>query len=214
MDVLVTGFEPFGNSDRNPSREVARVLDGRTIAGLKVTGRVLPVSMRAIGDALARVFEDPPPRIVVALGLANGESMVRIERYGVNLADFPLADNDGEKVVDRAIVPDGPPSFATTLPNRAIREALLQAGIPARLSNTAGTYLCNASIYLLGDMIRKRALETRFGFLHLPYMPEQVAALLATPHAERQPKQVPSMSLATMLRAVETAVATAAASSI
>ena len=210
MDVLVTGFEPFGISDRNPSREVARVLDGRTIAGLKVTGRVLPVSMRAIGNALERVLEETPPKLIVALGLANGESMVRIERYGVNLADFPLADNDGETVVDRPVLPDGPPALATTLPNRAIRDALLAAGIPARLSSTAGTYLCNACIYLLGDMILKREWPTRFGFLHLPYMPEQVAALLASPQGVRQPEQVPSMSIATMLRAVETAVATAA----
>ena len=210
MDVLVTGFEPFGISDRNPSREVARVLDGRTIAGLKVTGRVLPVSMRAIGNALERVLEEAPPKLIVALGLANGESMVRIERYGVNLADFPLADNDGETVVDRPVLPDGPPALATTLPNRAIRDALLAAGIPARLSSTAGTYLCNACIYLLGDMILKREWPTRFGFLHLPYMPEQVAALLASPQGVRQPEQVPSMSIATMLRAVETAVATAA----
>jgi pyroglutamyl-peptidase len=211
VDVLVTGFEPFGISDRNPSREVARVLDGRTIAGLKVTGRILPVSMRAIADALTRVLDESEPRMIVALGLANNEAMIRIERYGHNLADFPIADNDGETVLDRPVLPDGPPALATTLPNRQIREALLAAGIPARLSSTAGTYLCNTCIYLLGDMIRQRAWATRFGFLHLPYMPEQVAAILAGPEGRKQPEQLASMSLATMLRAVETAIATTAA---
>jgi pyroglutamyl-peptidase len=211
MDVLVTGFEPFGISDRNPSREVARVLDGRTIAGLKVASRILPVSMRAIADALNRVLDEAQPKIIVALGLAGSESMIRIERYGVNLADFPLADNEGELVVDRPVLPDGPPALVTSLPNRQIRDALLAAGIPARLSTTAGTYLCNTLIYLLGDTIQKREWNTRFGFLHLPYMPEQVAAILAGPEARKQPEQMASMSLATMLRAVETTVATTAA---
>ena len=211
MEVLVTGFEPFGISDRNPSREVARVLDGRTIAGLKVSGRILPVSMRAISDALTRVLDEGQPKIIVALGLATSESMVRIERYGVNLADFKIADNEGDLAVERPVITDGPPAVATTLPNRPIRDALLAAGIPARLSNTAGTYLCNACIYLLADIIQKRELATRFGFLHLPYMPEQVAAILASPDGRKQPDQMASMSLATMLRAVETTIATTAA---
>ena len=208
-DILVTGFEPFGGDDRNPSQEIARNLDGRSIGGLGVAGRVLPVSMRRFPEALRAVLDETRPRLILSLGLAGGETMIRIERYGVNLADFPIADNDGNRKLDQPLAPRGPDAISTTLPNRAIHDAVLAAGIPARLSNTAGTYLCNACIYLTGQEIAARQWDARFGLIHLPYLPEQVAALLAGPKAGRQAEQVASMALDTMTRAVETAIATA-----
>jgi pyroglutamyl-peptidase len=213
-DVLVTGFEPFGGDDRNPSQDIAHVLDGKTIGDMRVVGRILPVSMRRIAEALRAVLDETRPRLIVSLGLASGEAMIRIERYGVNLADFPIADNDGSRSVDELLATEGPDAVATTIPNRAIHEAILAAGIPARLSNTAGTYLCNACIYLTAGEIAARGWDARFGFIHLPYLPEQVAALLAGPGAARQPEQVASMSLETMIRAVETAIAACAQSNV
>ncbi|MCC6470587.1 MAG: pyroglutamyl-peptidase I [Alphaproteobacteria bacterium] len=210
-DVLVTGFEPFGGGDRNPSQEIARAVDGTSVGGGQVTGRVLPVSMRRLADALRQALDETRPRLIVSLGLAGGESMVRLERLGVNLADFPFGDNDGRKSLDEAIAPGGPAAFPTTLPNRAILNALLAAGIPARLSDTAGTYLCNACIYLTGKMLAERAAGAPFGFIHLPYMPEQVAALVS---AGSQPEQMASMPLALMARATELAIETALQSNV
>lgn len=204
--LLLTGFEPFGDSDRNPSLEIVRALDTRTIGGAQVTSRILPVSMQRIAAALDKVLDEAKPDIVLSLGLAGNESMIRIERYGVNLADFPIADNDGRRSVDQALVAGGAAAVATTLPNRAIYDALLAAGVPARLSNTAGSYLCNALIYLTAAALAGRGSPARFGFLHLPYLPEQVAALLAGPRAGRLPEQLASMSLETQIKAVEAAI--------
>jgi pyroglutamyl-peptidase len=211
-DVLVTGFEPFGGDARNPSQEIARALDGRTIGGMRVVGRVLPVSMRRIAEALRAALDETRPKLIMSLGLANGEAVIRIERYGVNLADFPIADNDGSRGVDRLLATGGPAAVATTIPNRAIHDAILAAGIPARLSNTAGAYLCNACIYLTGGEIAARGWDTPFGFLHLPYMPEQAAALLAA--GKRQPEPMASMSMELMIRAVEVAIAACAQSNV
>lgn len=206
MNLLLTGFEPFGDSDRNPSLEIARELDKRSIGGAQVTSRILPVSMQRIAAALDQVLDETRPDIVLSLGLAGNEAMIRIERYGVNLADFPIADNDGARSVDQALIADGAAAVATTLPNRAIFDALLAAGIPARLSNTAGSYLCNALIYLTQAALAKRGSKAPFGFLHLPYLPEQVAKLLASPRAGRLPEQIASMALETQVRATEVAI--------
>lgn len=208
MNLLLTGFEPFGDSDRNPSLEIARELDKRRIGDVQVMSRILPVSMQRIAAALDKVLDETRPGIVLSLGLAGHESMIRIERFGMNLADFPIADNDGARSIDQALIPDGTAGVATTIPNRAIYDALLAAGIPTRLSNTAGLYLCNACIYLTHVALAKRASPARFGFLHLPYLPEQVATLLAGPRSGRLPEQIASMSLETMIRAVEIAVET------
>jgi pyroglutamyl-peptidase len=213
-DVLVTGFEPFGKDDRNPSQEVACALDGRTLAGMRIAGRILPVSMQRIAEALRSALDETHPRLIVSLGLANGQSTIRVERYGVNLADFPIPDNDGSRNVDLSLAGNGPLAVATTLPNRAIHDALLAAGIPARLSTSAGAYLCNACIYLTAGEIEARGWDARFGFLHLPYLPEQVAALLAGPRAGRLPDQLASMSLETMIRAVELALGACAQSNV
>ncbi len=206
MNLLLTGFEPFGDSDRNPSLEIARALDKRAIGDARVASRILPVSMQRIAEALEKALDETKPDIVLSLGLAGNESMIRIERFGMNLADFPIADNDGARSVDQALVPGGVAGVATTLPNRAIHDALLAAGVPARLSNTAGTYLCNACIYLTQASLARRGSPARFGFLHLPYLPEQVATLLAGPRAGRLPEQIASMSLETQIRAVEIAI--------
>ncbi len=214
MSVLLTGFEPFDGGTINPSAEIVRALEGRTIGGLRVTGRVYPVSMQRISGAIGAALQETKPQIVVSLGLAGGEPVIRLERVGVNLVDFPVADNDGALLKDAKIVPNGPDAFASTLPMRAIHAALLHAGIPARLSNTAGAYLCNACLYLTGAALKERGSNATFGFIHLPYLPEQAAAHLANPKSGRAPDSCPSMSLDTMIRAVETAITIAAQSNV
>ena len=214
MTILLTGFEPFDGGTVNPSREIARALDGREIAGMNVRSRVYPVSLARIAGAVRTAIEETRPSLIVSLGLAGGEPMIRLERIGANLADFETADNDGVLQKDEPLVPGGPDAVAATLPMRAIRDALLGAGIPARLSNSAGLYLCNACLYHTGMMVKETRANARFGFIHLPYLPEQAALLLADPKNARQPERFASMALETMLRAVETAIAVSLQSNV
>ncbi len=203
--ALVTGFEPFGGEPRNPSLETARALDGRRIGGLDVVGRILPVSLAALPAALDELLADVRPDLVLSLGLAGGATALRLERFGVNLADFDMPDNDGTITRDRKLVPDGPAAVAATLPLDTIERALLAAGIPAAPSNSAGTYLCNALIYHLVYHLGLAARDGRgpvlFGFVHVPYLPEQVAA-----RRDRVAEPAPSMALDAMIRAAEIAI--------
>ena len=149
---------------------------------------------------------------MVSLGLWPGESMIRIERMAVNIADFEIADNDGTVVTDAAISANGAAALAASLPLRAIERAILDAGIPARLSATAGTFLCNACLYSFLEAAAERSPAVPCGFLHVPYMPEQVAERLAAARSEHglelhQRSDLASMSLDRMVKAVELAVA-------
>ena len=199
--VLVTGFEPFGGYASNPSADIARGLDGRRIAGAPVIGRVLPVDMAALDRALTTVLREVDPLAVILLGLAAGEAVIRLERVALNLADFGIPDNAGVRAKDLAIDARAGAALWTRLPVRAIQAKLLEAGIPARLSETAGTYLCNAAMY---RALARLPARVQCGFIHLPLTPAEVAARLDRDSAA--PIQ-PSMSLSVQRKAVEIAVA-------
>lgn len=204
--ILVTGFEPYAGFPSNPACEAMRALDGAEIAGLRVAGRLLPVAMARLGEALSAAIAETDPLAVISLGLAPGEPVIRIERVGLNLANFAAPDNDGARAQDRPVSGNGPAARLSTLPVRAIERALLHAGIPARLSETAGTYLCNACLYAGLGLLEERG-GARCGFLHLPFTPELAAArLLGTidDGGDRHPP--PSMELGRMIAAVRLAV--------
>ncbi len=176
--VLVTGFEPFGGDDLNPSALVARELSGRRIAGATVAARILPVELDGLEAALDAALGSlpAPPRAVVALGLAASEAVIRLERVALNVADFSIPDNAGALARNRPLEPGGPDGRLSRLPLVAILGALLARGIPARLSETAGLYLCNAAMYrLLGRL----PAGLPCGFVHLPPLPAQVARRIA-----------------------------------
>ena len=200
--ILVTGFEPYGGHGRNPSFEVMRALDGRVIEGVTVVGRTLPVSMAKLRPALA-VLLDTEFSAIVGLGLQPGASLIHIERSAANLADFDIADNDGVSIRDVVLSADGPAARLATLPLRAIERAMLAAGIPARLSASAGTYLCNACLYCCLEAVEARGRPVPCGFLHLPSMPEQVAEAAIK---QNRRCEMPSMELSRMVAAVEIAV--------
>lgn len=206
LPTLVTGFEPFAGLDRNPSAEVARRLDGRTVGGSRVIARMLPVSLATYRARLAAAIDEVRPGLVIALGLAQGAASVRVERVGINLLDFDIADNDGLVAADRPVEEGGPQARLSTIPVTAISAALLAAGIPAHGSTSAGAYLCNACLYSLAGLAETAEPRFACGFIHLPYLPEQVAGLMAT--GRRGCAETPSMSLDTMVRAVEIAIAT------
>jgi len=209
--VLITGFEPYGGRRINPAAEIAKALDGSTVDAFAVVGAILPVSQRGVSERLEALLTEHRPAAVISLGLAPGEPMIRLERFGLNLLDFEIPDNDGARLADAAIEPNGSTAMRATLPLRAIEAALLEAGIPARLSSTAGTYLCNATLYSLIRILDARFPASLGGFIHLPYLPEQVAQLLADGKRERrlelaQRSDIASMDLATQIRAVTIAV--------
>ncbi len=209
--VLITGFEPYGGRDVNPAHEVMSQLDGRHVGGCDVVGRSLPVRLDGLRADIAALLEDVKPDIVLSLGLWPGESVIRIERVALNLADFDIADNAGARLVDQPLVANGAAALLSTLPVREIETALLDAGIPAQLSNTAGAFLCNACLHGFLSAAVQLDEPVRCGFLHLPYLPQQVAGLLArrrqdpSPELHRQ-KELASMSLEMMVRAVELAI--------
>jgi pyroglutamyl-peptidase len=210
--VLVTGFEPFAGLDYNPSAEIAGTLDGREIGGCRVVGRLLPVDFARYHDALEALLAEFPPRVYIGFGLATGEDMIRIERFGVNLADFDIPDNAGARHVGRRIEPEGPDARAATLPCAEIRAALLEAGIPARLSNSAGSYLCNATLYSALGLCAGQPEAPPCGFIHLPYASEQVAELLRDGKGKLHGESIaPSLPIEMMLAAAERIVAVSVA---
>jgi pyroglutamyl-peptidase len=212
--ALITGFEPYGGRSLNPSAQLADALDGAHIDGLAVVGRKLPVAFAGLAERIDSVLDEVQPALVIALGLWPGEPMIRLERIGFNLANFEIADNAGARLEDAAIAPAGATALAASLPLRAIEQALLAAGIPTRLSNTAGTYLCNATLYTLLAAVERRGWRIPCGFIHLPYLPEQVAEMLIAARAGElelhQRADLASMDYAVMERALRLALAVTA----
>ena len=202
--VLISGFEPFAGLAYNPSAEIAQRLDGSEIGGRRVIGRLLPVDYARYRAALEALLIEHAPDLYVGFGLASGEDMIRIERFGVNLADFDIPDNAGARHIGRAIEPDGPDARSSTLPSAAIRTALLEAGIPARLSNSAGSYLCNAPLYSALGLCAARENSPLCGFIHLPYASHQVADLLREGKGPLHGDSLaPSLPIETMIAAAE-----------
>jgi pyroglutamyl-peptidase len=198
--ALVTGFEPYGGYTLNPSAEIARRLDGARIAGVPIVGRILPVALAELDAALAAALREVDPVAVVLLGLAPGEAALRLERVALNLADFTIADNVGARVADRPLDKSAGPATWSRLPLRAIQARLLAMGIPARLSETAGTYLCNASLHRALQTVPRRV---PCGFIHLPLLPAQVAETIERSPATAIPA---SMAFPIQRRAVEIAL--------
>ena len=198
--VLVTGFEPFDQDPVNPSWEVARALDGWVCDAATVHAVQLPCVFGAAIERLDAALAHRRPRLVIGLGLAAGRSEWQPERVAINCNDARIADNAGQRPIDTAVVPGGPAAYFSSLPVKAIVQALRAAGLPASVSNTAGTFVCNHVFYAL--MHRLAALPgVRGGFVHVPCLPEQAA---------RHPG-VPSMALATQVEAARILVRTALA---
>jgi pyroglutamyl-peptidase len=195
--ILLTGFEPFGTFPSNPAGEVAKALDGRAFGPEVVRGVVLPVHHADAAQAVARLVEESAPRAIVHLGLAGARARIALERVAVNVMDFEIADNAGYRATGEACVPGGPVAYFSTLPVAAMLAALIADGVPAYVSNTAGTYLCNQTMYTTLHRLQQRGLAIPAGFIHLP----QSAAMVAASGLDQ-----PSMDLPLMIRAIETAL--------
>jgi pyroglutamyl-peptidase len=211
-NILLTGFEGYGGRGLNPAAEVVRALDGETVGGARVTGAVLPVSYRRLAGEMTALVRSHRPRVVICLGLWPGEPVIRLERFGANLNAFEIPDNTG-LVESGPIEPGGPAARAATLPVDAILSRLLEAGIPARLSSTAGNFLCNALLYETLGIVEREAPGAPCGFIHVPYLPAQVADMIAAIAAERalelhQRADLASMALDTMVEGIRIAIET------
>ena len=173
MKILVTGFEPFGGETENPSAQVARGLPA-SLAGAEIVTAILPVTCRGALETVTEAIRHHRPDAVLSLGQAGGRATVSIERIAINVDDFSIPDNEGAQPKDQAIVPGGPAAYWSTLPIRAMEAAVRAAGVPCQISNTAGTYVCNHVMYGVAHYLAQHRPTARSGFVHIPYLPQQV----------------------------------------
>lgn len=192
MKALVTGFDAFGGEAVNPSSLAVAKLRKR-IGGVVVHTARLPTSYANSAKVLRAAIEKVKPDIVLCVGQAGGRTELCLERVAINVQDACIRDNDGKQPIDRPVVKSGPAAHFTTLPIKACVAAMRKAGLPAAVSNTAGTFVCNHIFYALMDLAAGHPTPLRGGFLHIPYVPEQASRLGG----------VPSMALDDIVRGIE-----------
>ncbi len=193
--VLLTGFEPFGGDGDNPSGEAVHLVAAHWGGPEVLVTAVLPVTFEGAAARLRELLAEHRPDVVVAAGLAGGRTAIGIERIAVNLIDARIPDNDGAQPVDEPSIPGAPAAHFATLPVKAIVGALDAAGIPAEVSHSAGTFVCNHVFFTALDAA---APGTRAGFVHVPWSSEHAP----DPDAAALP-------LRAIARALEIAVRTA-----
>lgn len=182
MNLLITGFEPFDGDTINPSAALAARLGAMRFVGATVTTLVLPCAFAPLARTLHDAMDAVRPDLVIGFGLATGRAEISIERVAINVIDARIPDNLGHAPIDEPVVADGPAAYFSTLPIKAALQALHEAGIPAAISQTAGTFVCNATFYLARHLAE--ATATRVGFVHVPCLPEMPAAQRGAPSLE------------------------------
>src|SRR5580704_8059420 len=200
MKALVTGFEPFGGDRVNPSFAALRRLPTR-LGELDIVNAALPVVYGAALPTLSEAIAANRPDIVLSVGLAGGRAELSVERIAINIDDARIRDNGGNQPIDRPVVAGGPAAYFATLPIKAAVAALRDAGLPAAVSNSAGTFLCNHVFYGLMHLAATGTGLFRGGFLHVPYLPSQAAMVPGAP----------SMALEQIVEGIEIILAVAAA---
>lgn len=196
--VLVTGFDPFGGEVQNPSFEVLKLLP-RHIGSAEIVPLEVPTVFYKAFEVLKDAINVHKPDLVICVGQAGGRAAITLEKVAINLNDARIPDNMGQALVDTAIVENGPTAYFTNLPIKAMMSNILASGIPAAISYSAGTFVCNHIFYLLMHLIVTEQPTIRGGFIHVPYSEQQAAS---------KPKE-PSMSLITICKALEIAIDTA-----
>ncbi len=165
--IVVTGFRPWGSHRANPSGEIAASLDGASVGGEAIHAVTLPVSYRAVRDVVLRLHA-MKPRLILHLGLDASTPALKVEQVAVNIADAG-PDVEGVEKHGEPVVAGGPPAYMASIPVRRVVESIRKAGVPARISYTAGTYLCNYIFYL---SLHHAQPGTPVGFIHVPRTPE------------------------------------------
>lgn len=179
--ILLTGFDPFGSEPGNASWEVARSLDGLLIGeNHQIVSARLPCEFVSSLHLLEAALRQHHPAIVICLGQAGGRPDISLERIAINIDDARIPDNAGAQPVDIPVVEGGPAAYFSSLPIKAIVQEMRLAGIPASVSQTAGTFVCNHVFYGLMHMAATADYLFRAGFIHVPYTPEQAVSHTAT----------------------------------
>lgn len=195
MKILVTGFDPFGGEKVNPSIEAVKLLPN-TIAGADIVKVELPTVFGKSIEKLEEALEREKPDITICVGQAGGRSRISVERVAINISDGRIPDNEGKQPIDEPIFEDGENAYFSNLPIKAMVKEMNDKNIPAEVSNTAGTYVCNHIMYGLLYNINKKYPNMKGGFIHIPFLPEQVI----------DKKDSPSMSLDLIVKGLEVAI--------
>lgn len=195
MKILLTAFEPFGGDSINPAQEAVAHVPGE-IAGAEIVRMSVPVVFGKAIETVCAAMEREQPDVVLCIGQAGGRFGLTPERVAINLDDAGIADNEDNRPVDRPIFEDGAPAYFSTLPVKAMVAYIKAAGIPASLSNSAGTYVCNHLMYGVLYHISRSFPYMRGGFMHVPFMHEQV----------QQRPNTPSLSREDIIKGIEAAI--------
>jgi len=201
--ALVTGFEPFGGESSNPSWQACSLLP-KSIGRTRLQVLQVPCEFRRAIEVVATAIEDLRPSLVLCLGQAGGRTAMSVERVAINIDDAGAPDNGGANPVDEPIARDGPAAYFATVPVKAMAAAIRAAGIPAEVSNSAGTYVCNHLMYGVLHFLASGGGQARAGFIHVPYAEAQAAGK----------RDTASMAVATMARGVEAALVAAIAHAV
>ena len=195
MKILVSGFDPFGGEKINPAIESVKLLPD-SIKGHEIIKIEIPTVMGKRVDKLKEKIAEVKPDVVISVGQAGGREDITVERVAINVDDCRIKDNVGNQPIDEKIAEDGPDAYLLTLPIKAMVENIKSANIPASVSNTAGTFICNHVAYGMAHLRATEYPNMRTGFIHIPFLPEQV---LNKPHTA-------SMNLDTIAKALEKAI--------
>ena len=202
--VVLTGYEPWSHASENPTLDLLDRAREQNFADIELITLRVPVDSTRIASLVDEALDTHRPDIWISLGLYPGSTVVAVERTAANVKDFPVPDNVNAQPVDEPVFADGPFAYRATLPVKAIVAAMNERGVPAKISNTASTYLCNQIMYTALHLVQEKALPTRTGFIHVPCSPGYVAQASYPEH------EFPSMSLDLMADAVDAAIVTAA----
>ncbi|AYU55430.1 pyroglutamyl-peptidase I [Staphylococcus debuckii] len=195
MKILVTAFDPFGGEATNPALEAVKLLPEK-IAHHEITKLEIPTVFHKSSDKIAEILKENTYDAVLAIGQAGGRYHLTPERVGINIDDARIPDNENNQPIDIPIQSDGAPAYFSNLPVKKMTQSIKDAGVPASLSNTAGTFVCNHILYQLGYLQATQYPEMLFGFIHVPFIPEQVV--------DKPDK--PSMALSSIVTGLEAAI--------
>ena len=197
MKLLLTAFDPFGGDAINPALEAVKLVADK-IGRFDIVKLEVPTVFRKSIDTVAKAIEEEKPDVVLCIGQAGGRFEITPERVAINVDDARIKDNEGNQPIDIKIFEDGENAYFTTLPIKAMVKAIREANLPAAVSNTAGTFVCNHLMYGVLYTLAKKYPHIKGGFTHVPFIPAQVA---------RRTPVAPYMALEDIKRGLEAAIA-------
>ena len=194
MKLLLTAFTPFDGEKINPALEAVKLVKDK-IGNLLIVKLEVPTVFGKSIDTVREAIEREKPDFVLSIGQAGGRAEITPERVAINLDDARIPDNEGNQPIDEPVFPDGENAYFSTLPVKAMVEAIRKEGLPSSLSNSAGTYVCNHLMYGVLYYLDKRPV-IKAGFIHVPYIPEQT----------KNKKEMPALELSEIVRGLEAAI--------